>query len=365
MENGPDFWVDYYSGTTDRDVAVVLGALRGPLSGKLWDCQNGRPTRAKNYERAVVFTPPGGGNPVCLEYGGNASQGRVFFHGAGAAGRVLCELLRARGLPHQVTRLDVCGDWEWDGAFDWVIGRLDGVQAAHGLYTRDEGDWSPHQGVGRSRYYGSVPLKALSPRLLLLCYEKGKQLGLPAGEGGERVRVEARFRPANRREKERAALLEPREVFVLAAWLRAVFRALGGAPGGSLPPLEPRKVSPLESSLYHLRGQYGGVCERASAEIGAGELTRFLLGACDLTTDGGRLRVGERVAPPARPGGRVLAWGFGAENPTTGEIEESEFVLEDHRVFERGVASKGEDGAPAGGLLVGDDTADESGSGAG
>ena len=101
-----------------------------------------------------------------VSWGGKQGE-RVMIEVKGERSPEVVE--RIRRVPHRVTRMDSCVDWDEPGIWDRAMGLCASIKERTGLYGEKRGDWDQPD-LGRTFYLGA-PSSAVRFRL----YEKGKQ----------------------------------------------------------------------------------------------------------------------------------------------------------------------------------------------
>lgn len=171
-----------------------------------------RPDRAKHgYQVGYVFTQ------------GTESLARVWWQGNPGIHAIchshhanrLAPALRTLG-PHQLTRGDVCEDFNEAGGFDFVAGVAMDYASTHGLVINQQGDWV--RGQARTLYVGSRK----SPVMLRL-YEKGWLEGADPNW----FRLEVEVKPHGSANRYKAATWNPGQFFAASEWLVGLLECLG------------------------------------------------------------------------------------------------------------------------------------------
>lgn len=226
------------------------------------------------YRRPLSYRGefPGGGS-LSVAYGNDEE---LIVQGTSRAGAHVFDVLRECFPVHAVSRVDVCADYDFPGAFDALDEPLHYI-ARHPAMGRPAavrvaGDWDYDEG-GRTRYLGSM-----SSAYLIRLYEKGFELRskFPDQEFSlDLVRVEAVIRPRSR-EKERAASLTLEELFASSPMGASVLSFLTSSEHIAQPPLRPASVDPE----YWLARHYGKVLEKW-LQYGDAELRAHLLTVLD------------------------------------------------------------------------------------
>lgn len=245
---------DYYSATVAADPGEVLAFF--DEREELCDVVPSRPLNG--YHRGADLVR-GGSVLLRAMWGGNG--GGVFVLGSGQEAVGVASGLR-EGFPgHEVTRCDVCEDWDAPGLFDRFVPVLLEVADAHRVSVRHVGDWHRAE-KGRTLYLG-----AGASVVQVRCYEKGRKEGPPASPGW--VRLETQVRPKGSGQRRLMGEIAPPGVWGASRWSKEVAeRVLGledveGARMGTV-----YRRGDRERALYWLVRQYGGLLRDLEKESG-------------------------------------------------------------------------------------------------
>ena len=204
--------LDAYTATIkDREYGYVAETLAMSLQGFI--CK-GRPMR--RYTSTLNIDVD---NRTAAWIGLDAASGSVYVEGKGATSPALAKAIRVHFPEHSVPRLDVCEDYDEEGAFDAlqaIVRASKGARVKAGYVAlpddvQDGKTWA----VGARGGVGYVRL-----------YEAGKHpdrlhLGRPNW-----ARVELECRPHYARDKLAAAHMSPLDVWGFASWTHSVAEAL-------------------------------------------------------------------------------------------------------------------------------------------
>lgn len=202
---------------------------------------------------------------ACVQFGGVNPHPNVKSTGSHAP--FLAQFLRHDFPDHRVSRLDVCLDYQGDGAFDDTIRIMTSV----GKECRLRGERIiPDDLDDGSTYYLGAPSSALRVR----CYEKGKQLFRETRDPVWKqffdwTRLELQVRP-QKKFKAEAALMEPAEFWGCAYWTRQI---AAGALGMNAEPVQmkPSRIADHERAMCALTSQYGPTILRQIEKLGSWE----------------------------------------------------------------------------------------------
>lgn len=183
------------------------------------------------------------GRTFARVYQGHGLPEHVVASGEDAP--AVADLLRGH-LPHQVSRADVCVDYEGgDATFAQVRAMAESVALGRVVIT-DYVERAP-AGTAATCYVG-----ARSSEVRARIYEKGKQdPRYPVGT----VRAEVQTRPSSRDRKQLAATLDPAAFWGLSRWSRQLMAELGVMVPAA--PVRTPRVSDLDGALNAMSSQYG------------------------------------------------------------------------------------------------------------
>lgn len=226
---------DAYAATIkERELGYVAETLATSLRGFI--CK-GRPMR--RYASTLNIDVE---NRTAAWVGLDAASGAVYVEGKGATSPALAKAIRVHFPEHSAPRLDVCEDYDEEGAFDAlqaIVRGSKGVRVKAGYVAlpddvQDGKTWA----VGARGGVGYVRL-----------YEAGKHpdrvhLGRPNW-----ARLELECRPHYARDKAAAALMSPLDVWGLSSWTQHVAQAVTTCEVSRFEP-EVRKYSFDKTTRY-------------------------------------------------------------------------------------------------------------------
>jgi hypothetical protein len=180
------------------------------------------------------------------------------------------EVIRATFPRHLVTRADACEDFEDPDAFDRLQAICLRAAVDHRVRVDTRGDHLVTM-EGRTVYLGA-PSSAIRLRL----YDKAAELRAKFAQDFETLRcipphlarLEAQTRPQGREARERFATIEPMEVMGSSAWLRYVWKAVGGADLTPVQVGKPWRQADDDRAYAYMLAQYGGLLKRRALEAG-------------------------------------------------------------------------------------------------
>jgi hypothetical protein len=170
--------------------------------------------------------------------------------------KAIAEWVREVFPQHKVSRADVAFDFQFEGAFDYLRGKVEPLARKAGVKhsfvgdpAENEPDFSGER-RGRTYYFGSR-----KSDMMITLYEKGLELlGKGVKADPNLVRLEVRIRPQKQR-KLQAAGLDPFDMVGFSKWIsRAVGEILEEAPT-VLPNYDKMERGPL-AALEHMATQY-------------------------------------------------------------------------------------------------------------
>lgn len=179
----------------------------------------------------------------------------------------LATMIRTLGLPHRVSRADVCIDIDAPGAFDSLAGKLRSLALKAGLALQLIHDPERPE-AGRTLYVGSR-----KGRGYVRLYEKGKKDD-PTRPNW--VRFEVELKPGSRTEKAHLATLEPVDALGLLRWVRG-FVAEQFDFAAAAAPVRLENVGDDDRALSAMVQQYGKVLARTAWRQGGWEALGPLL----------------------------------------------------------------------------------------
>lgn len=216
-----------------------------------------RATAALSNEPPAPITPRHGYDRG-LELRRDGSRSAVLYHGgihdnphimaSGEDAPALAGLLRGAGLPHRVSRADVCLDTDTPGSFKFMYAALRRLVRENGKLSATL-MCNPDDDQAGSTYYVGSPASEVRARL----YEKGKQM--KDADRPHWVRYEIQVRPQRER-KAWTSTASEWDILGSALWARDFARDTLSL-SVSAPPKRSERVSDLEGSLRALSRQYG------------------------------------------------------------------------------------------------------------
>lgn len=177
---------------------------------------------------------------------------------------------RIRRVPHRVTRMDSCVDWDQLGAWDYALGLCATIKERTGLYGEKRGDWDQPD-LGRTFYLGA-PSSAVRFRL----YEKGKQPEYRHLLRPDYVRAEVEIRPA-KEAKDGFATVSAREAWGASPWTREMAATWLIGEVEPCPPGNMRREVQRDRALRFMAGQYGHHLRSLHDDLGSWECVGLTL----------------------------------------------------------------------------------------
>lgn len=196
-----------------------------------------------------------------VSWGGKQGE-RVMIEVKGERSPGVVERIRA--VPHRVTRMDSCVDWDEPGAWDRALGLCSDIKARTGLYGEKRGDWDQPD-LGRTFYLGA-PSSAVRFRL----YEKGKQPEYRHLMRPDYVRAEVEIRPA-KEAKEGFASITAQQAWGVSPWTREMAAQWLIGQVEPCPPGNMRREVQRDRALRFMAGQYGQHLLSLQADLGSWE----------------------------------------------------------------------------------------------
>jgi len=258
---------DWYGASLEVDSPTALDLIGSALDAAPRDS---RPRLS--YQHAREFRA-GDRTIAAVMWGGTNADPYVV--GTSQDADTLATAIRTLGIPHRVSRADVCIDIDAAGAFDALAARLRELALKAGL--RLELIQDPDRPErGRTLYVGSR-----KGRGYVRLYEKGKKDD-PSRPNW--VRFEVELKPGSRVEKAHLSTLEPVDALGLLRWVRG-FVAEQFNFAAAAAPVRLANVGDDERALSAMVNQYGKVLARTAWRQGGweavGPLLRALMGSAD------------------------------------------------------------------------------------
>lgn len=197
------------------------------------------------FDRGLEFRK-GGTRSAVLYHGGIHDNPHMMASGEDAS--ALAGLLRGAGLPHRVSRADVCVDTDTPGSFKRMFADLRRLVRENGKLSAT---WmgNPDDAQAGATYYVGSAASEVRARL----YEKGKQM--KDADRPHWTRYEIQARPQRER-KSWASTASEWDILGSAFWARQ-FATDTLAMAVSAPPKRQARVSDLERALRAAGVQYG------------------------------------------------------------------------------------------------------------
>lgn len=208
---------------------------------------------------------------MALQWGGRQGE-RVMLEVKGTITPRAVEALRGV-IPHRVTRVDACADFDEPGAFERLYGACMKVKRAHRIKGSKAGDWDDFPEEGRTLYLGGTQ----SPTRMRL-YEKGKQSEYAHLARPDWVRIEAQVRPATAEQKEEYSRVTPAQVWGASAWTRTLAAAVLQEHVDPHPAGSTYRRSKRDEALSWMCGQYGHHLMSLCQDLGGWDMVGRTLG---------------------------------------------------------------------------------------
>lgn len=237
---------DWYSASIEADFDAALDALCAALNA------HPRESRGRmNYTHGFELRTDDR-TLATLLFGGQNPDPHVVATSQDAD--ELAAAIRTLGIPHRVSRADVCIDIDQPGAFDELAAKLRTLAVRSGLKLElIEDPERPDR--GRTLYVGSR-----KGRGFVRLYEKGKKDD-PSRPNW--VRFEVELKPGLRTEKQHLATLEPLDALGLLRWVR-LFVAEQFDFAAAAAPVRLENVGDDERTLNAMVTQYRNVLARTA-----------------------------------------------------------------------------------------------------
>lgn len=241
---------DWYGASLEVDAESALDLLGPALGDEL------RPVNPRNgYARSIEIRREDSRSAV-LSWGGHNPDPYVVASGEDADD--LAQLIRGLGLPHRVSRADVCMDVDEPGAWDFLAAECRRIAVVSGLKLELWQDPERPE-RGRTLYVGSRRSEGF-----VRLYEKG------AKDDPSRpnwVRFEVELKPQHRDRKELLAESEPLDALGFTRWVRGfVAEQFGFAAAAA--PVRSERLGDDESAIQALVKQYGRILRRRAESLG-------------------------------------------------------------------------------------------------
>lgn len=237
---------DWYGASLEVDSPTALELLGAALDA------TPRDSRARlSYNHSREFRA-GDRTVATVMWGGNNPDPYVV--GTSQDADDLATVIRTLGIPHRVSRADVCIDIDEPGAFEALSGKLRALALSAGLSLQLIHDPERPE-AGRTLYVGSR-----KGRGYVRLYEKGKK---DDPSRPDWVRFEVELKPGSRVEKAHLATLEPLDALGLLRWVRG-FVAEQFDFAAAAAPVRLENVGDDERALSAMVTQYGKVLARTA-----------------------------------------------------------------------------------------------------
>ena len=197
---------------------------------------------------------------AAVQWGG-AQGDRLMIEVKGEHTPAAAEAIRA-AIPHRVTRVDSCADFDEPGAFERLLDACGAVKARYRLKGERQGDWEDYPEDGRTLYLG-----ARSSVTRLRLYEKGKQPEYRHLERPHWARLEVQVRPI-KQARDSFSKADPFEVWGASRWTRELAaevlqQHIDPHPAGST-----YRIPEREAALRWMCRQYGAHLVSLADDLG-------------------------------------------------------------------------------------------------
>lgn len=251
---------DYYAATTQSAPFLQLTRLlAGVESGS-----NEIESRARGGMTRRVSIIDSAGREFGSVQCGRGPHSLVLIEAFGERTPAIVELLRA-SVPHRVTRVDSCADFDEPRSFERLLKAVNATKKQWKLFGEKRGDWDRPE-CGRTRYIGSSKSVAM-----LRLYEKGKQPEYRHLGREHWVRLELQVRPT-KNARERYSKLTATEVWGASRWSREVCERLLGTHVDPHPAGTIYRQTDQERQLYWLCRHYRSLLLSLREESGSWDL---------------------------------------------------------------------------------------------
>ena len=257
--------IDAYCATLDATEGQILSHLQARDLAPLYKRERGM----HSYEASLVCELSPGEQVARILYGGR--NGKPHVQAFGGHAEAVAEMIREIWPDaHDVTRIDICRDYDEPGFFDrWYPVMVEIARAAN-ICTPCAGEW--HQDPkSRTQYIGSP-----KSQVRVRCYEKGAQLRnefkniphLAAAIPEAWTRVEAQIKPNHALSRQMCATANPADLWGVSPALRAIVAQIEGLEPQRVSLCPTRPPSAAQQACAHMFKQYKKSLKALDREIG-------------------------------------------------------------------------------------------------